>query len=123
MRLSWCAPDHLVRDLGSKRWNARRPRLIVQQAVDALGHEAGLPTPHGGLADAGPAHDLGGAAALGGQQHDVRPPDMLLRAVAIRHNRRKSLTVAGCDMDADPGAHATDLYAARRQGIPGGLFR
>jgi hypothetical protein len=30
----------------------------------------GLPAPHGGLAGAGAVHDLGGAAAISGQQQD-----------------------------------------------------
>jgi hypothetical protein len=77
----------------------------------------GLPAPHGGLAGAGTVHDLGGAAAISGQQHDVRVPNVLLRAVAIRHDRRKSLAVVGYDVDGDPGAHATDSHAARRRGI------
>jgi hypothetical protein len=114
--------DNLVLDLGSKWRDARRPAFIAQQAADALGHEAGLPAPHGGLAGAGAVHDLGGAAAISGQQHNVRTPNVLLRAVAIPYDRRKSLAVVGCDVDGDPGAHATDSHAARCRGIPLGLF-
>ena len=115
--------DHPVFDLASKRRDARRPGLVAQQAVDALGHEAGLPAPYGGLADAGAAHDLGGAAAIGGQQHDVRPPDVLVRTVAIRNDHRKSLTIVGGEVDADPAAHTADSHAASRRGISVGLFR
>ena len=39
------------------------------------------------------AHDLGGTATFYRQQDDRRPPDMLLRAIPIRHDRRKALAI------------------------------
>ena len=54
-----------------------------------------------GLGLAGPAHDLGGAATVRRQQDDPRPPDVLLRAVPVRHDRLQTGTVGGADFDVD----------------------
>src|SRR5215471_10593878 len=78
---------------------------VAQQAGHPLAHEPLLPTPHTGLGDPGAAHDLRRATAFRRRQDDPRPPDMLLWAVAIRHNRRQSLAVRGPHLDADPLAH------------------
>src|SRR5208283_2776309 len=84
---------HTGRDLGSERWNARRAGLIAQQTGHALGQETLLPPPDGCLARAGAAGEFHRAAALGGQQYDLRPPDMLLRAVAVHHDGAEGLAV------------------------------
>ena len=84
----------------------RRPGLVAQQARDPRGHEPLLPAPDRDLARARPPHDLHGAVTIGGQQHDPRPPDMLLRAVAIGHHRLQTSPVGGVNFDDDPFAHA-----------------
>ena len=81
---------HALGHLGPERRDARGPRLVAQQPVDAFLHEALLPAPHAGLRLAGPPHDLDGADAVGAQQDDLRPPDVLLRGVAVPDERLKS---------------------------------
>jgi hypothetical protein len=82
-------------DPGGKRRNARATRLVAQKSIDAVSHEPLLPSPDGRLGGVGSAHDLLGAVAIGGQQHDLGSPHMLLPAVPIRHDRRKTLTIGG----------------------------
>src|SRR4051794_23979221 len=65
-------------DVRLQRPDTRRPRLVAQEAVVPLLHEALLPTPDTGLRFAGPAHDLIGANTVGAQQDDLSPPDMLV---------------------------------------------
>ena len=94
--------------LDQRRWQRRQARLsglLAQQASHALAHEPLLPAPYTGLRDPGAAHNFRRAAALGGRQNDPRPPDMFLRAVAIRDNRGQSLAVRGTHLNADPLAH------------------
>lgn len=57
--------------------------LVAQQAVDTFLHKALLPAPDEGLRGADPAHDLGGAGAIGAQQHDNCPPDVFLSRVPV----------------------------------------
>ena len=57
------------------------------------GHEALLPTPDHRLRSARSAHDLRGAAAVGGGQDDVGAPHMLLRRAAIRDDRLKPTAI------------------------------
>jgi hypothetical protein len=93
-------------------------RLVPQQPVDALLHEALLPAPDGRLGNTGLSHDLSRAAAFGRQQHDPSPPRVLLRAVAIGRNGRKPLAFGGGDVDDDTGAHAPDSHITPGRGNP-----
>ena len=110
--------DDARRNLGFERRNARRPRLVAQQARDTIGHEAFLPAPDSRLADAGVAHDLGRAAAVRRQQHDLGPPDMLLRAVPVRHDRVQLATIRGTHVNFDAGAHPADSHVSENRGNP-----
>jgi hypothetical protein len=110
--------DDARRNPGFERWDARRPRLVTQQACDPIGHEAFLPAPHSGFAGPGAAHDLGRAATVRRQQHDFRPPDMLLRAVSVRHDRVKFATICGTHFNLDTGAHPPDSHSSEMAGIP-----
>jgi hypothetical protein len=85
--------------------SARRAGLVAKKAVDALYREALLPAPDDGLALARPPHDGGRAETVGCRQHDRGAPDMLLRAVAVRDNGIKPVTVRGGHFNGDPGAH------------------
>jgi hypothetical protein len=80
----------------------RRTALILQQPVHALCQEPFLPAPHRRLGAAHLAHDRKRAHAVGAQQHDPRPFDMLLAAVAIRHDRLEPSTIIGGNLDFDP---------------------
>ena len=71
--------DDALHRLRRQRRLAGRPRLVAQQPVDALLHEALLPAPDHRLGLARAAHHLEGAAAIGGRQDDLGTPDMLLR--------------------------------------------
>jgi hypothetical protein len=74
-----------------------RRGLVAQQARDTIGHEAFLPAPDGRLADTRITHDLGRAAAVCRQQHDLCSPDVLLRSVSVRHDRVQPDTVRGTE--------------------------
>src|SRR3954451_5490007 len=95
-----------------------RARLVAKMAVDALCREALLPAPNGGLALARPSHDGRCAETVCCRQHDRGPPDMLLRAVAVRDDGMKPVTVRGGHCTCDPGGHAPDSHASIATGIP-----
>ena len=78
---------------------------IPQQAVHARLHEASLPAPDRRLGFAGAALDLRRADPVGAQQHDARPPDMLLRAVPGRDNSLKPLALFWGKVDLDASSH------------------
>ena len=80
--------------------------LSPQQPVHALGREPFLPPPHRHLGAPHLAHDRKRAQAVGGQQHDPRPVDMLSAAVPIRHDRLEPSTIVGGNLELDPCAHA-----------------
>src|ERR671919_634291 len=45
-----------------------------------------------------------------------RPPDVLLRAVAVRHDRLEPSTIGGGHVDLDPLAHAPPYHRPLRLG-------
>src|SRR5271170_7132824 len=79
--------------------------LVVQQPVDPGLHETALPAPHAGLRYADPTHYFGGAAALGRGQDDLNSPHMLLRAVAIGHDRLQPFAIPRPEPDFDIFSH------------------
>ena len=85
--------DHPLHGGGRQRRLAGLARLVARQPFDALRHEPRLPAPHHRLRLAGPAHDLGRAAAVGGGKDDVGAPHMLLRRAAIRDDRLKPTAI------------------------------
>src|SRR5512143_591583 len=87
------------------------------EAVHAVRHEPLLPAPDARLRLAAPAHDLGRAETVRGRQDDLRPPDVLLRAVPVRNDRFQTDTVGGADFDGDVLAHTPDSHIARAMGI------
>ena len=56
-------------------------------------------------------------AAIGGQKHDLRPPDMSLRAVAILHDGGQGLTVRFGEVDGSDLAHPPDSHGQVAEGI------
>jgi hypothetical protein len=111
-------------DLMPERWNARGARFVPEQPVDAGRHVPLLPAPDGHLALPGPPPDLDRAAARGGQQHDPRPPDVLLWAVPIRYDRFQTDAVGGACIDANSLTHPRGSHAFRRiENSPFGSFR
>ena len=110
--------NHALRHLGTERRDARRPGLVAQQTVHALGHEPLLPAPDAGLGLARPPHDLGGPEAVRGRQDDPGTPHVLLRAVPIRDDRFQTGTVPNAYLDGDTFAHPPRLAQGRRRGNP-----
>jgi hypothetical protein len=109
--------DHAGLHLRRKRRNARATGLVTQQARHALGQEAVLPPPDRGLAGAGPAGEFHGAAAIGSQQHDLRPPNVFLRAIAVRHDGDQRLAVGFSEVNFGGFAHPPDSHGQVDDGI------
>jgi hypothetical protein len=59
----------------------------------------------------------GRAAALCRRQDDLGPPDVLLRAVSIRHDPFQPVSVRSAHLDADPFAHAAACHGFFLKGI------
>src|SRR5512135_2215558 len=95
----------------------RDGRLVAQKPVHTIRHEPLLPAPDARLRLAAPAHDLRRAETVRGREDDLRPPDVLLRAVPVRNNRFQTDTVGGADFDADVLAHTPDSRKTRAMGI------
>src|ERR1019366_7955551 len=74
---------HTLANRLAERRDARGTGLVSKYPVGARLHEALLPAPDTGLRSAGHAHDLVGASPPRRKQDDLRPPDVLLRAVPI----------------------------------------
>ena len=108
-------------DRGIELRDARGPRLVAQQPIDAFSGEPLLPAPDAGLGLAGLAHDRVRADALGAQQHDLRPPDVLLRRVAVLDQSAEPIKVGRRDGNGNAGSHAADSHAASPPGIPLGI--
>ena len=105
-------------DVRPQRRDARRARLVAQEAVVTFLHEAFLPAPHTGLRLAGPAHDLIGANTVRAQQDDLSSPDMLVRGVAIPRQRLQTAAVSRLESDGNSGSHAPDSHASSPAGNP-----
>lgn len=113
---------HSFGNLGGEGRNARRPRLVPQETVHAFLHEPLLPTPDDRFALAGPAHDFDGPKSVGGQQHDPRSPDVLLRAVAVPGHRFQAAAVGSANLNDDSFKHPADSHIKRFWGIPCGTL-
>ena len=110
--------DDALGDVRLQRWNARRPGLVAQQALDTFFGESLLPAPDAGLRLARPAHDLDRADAGGAEQHDLGSPDMLLRRVAVAHQRFEATMIRWGNLDGDAGAHPIALARPAGTGNP-----
>src|SRR6185436_12101811 len=77
-----------------------------------------LPAPDAGLRLARPAHDLDGAKTVRRQQHDLGPPGMLLRDVAVTDDRAQAAAIDGGEGDGDTRAHVPASHGSNRSGIP-----
>ena len=108
-------------DIRSKWRDARGSRLVAQEAVVTSLHEAFLPAPHTGFRLAGLAHDLIGADAIRAQQHDLGPPDVLMRRITIPRERGQAAAISGLESDGNSGSHAPDLHVSSPAGIPYGI--
>ena len=109
--------NHASLHIRRKRWNARTAGLVAQQTRHALREEPLLPSPDRGLAGAGAASEFHGAAAIGGQQHDLRPPYVLLRTVAVGDDAAQRLTIGFGEVNLDGLAHPPDSHDQGAEGI------
>ena len=110
--------DHALRRLGAQRLDSRGTRLVTNQAVEFVLHKAFLPAPNAGLGLGRSPHDLVRADAIGGQQHDFSPPDVLLRRVAVLHHSFEPANIGGRNGEGFSCAHRADLHAEPASGIP-----
>lgn len=108
---------HTLGHLRPEPGNPRGSRLIPQEAVNALFHEALLPAPDASLGGAGLAHDFVGADVVGAQKYNGRSPNVLLRGVTALGDRLKPAAIWSCDLDRNPGAHTPDSHTRRSKGI------
>jgi hypothetical protein len=105
-------------DLRPERRDARGARLVAQQPFITLLHEAFLPAPDTGFRFAGLAHDLIGPDAIGAQQHNLGPPDMLLCRVSIPGERFQAAAITGLESNGNSGSHGPDSHVSSPTGIP-----
>ena len=109
---------HPIDDRLRQGRNARRSRLIAQQPVDPGLHKPLLPAPDRRLRFSGPSHDLDRAQAIRSHQDDRRPPNMFLRAVPVRHDRRQTRTISRTHVDLDPFSHVAKIAQLISKGNP-----
>ena len=117
-RVGKCERHNALGHIGAQPGDARRPRLVTEQAIEAFLHEALLPAPDARLGLASSAHDLVRAKPLGGEEHDLGPPHMLLGRIAIPRQRLQAAAISACDCDGNSCAHAPESHAPKRSGIP-----
>jgi hypothetical protein len=106
-------------DINPKWGDARGSRLIVQQTVVTSLHEAFLPAPHAGFRFAGPAHDLICTDAVGTQQDDLSPPDVLMRRITIPRERSQAAAVSLRAIEIPVRIRQTRTLRARRESLLG----
>ena len=108
-RISLRQSDHARRHLRSEPRDARRPRLIPKEPVDALLRETVLPAPDHGLGHARLTHGRMRPEPIGAQQHDTGTPDVLLRRVSIRNERFEPKPIRTGEREGDATAHPARL--------------
>src|SRR5271165_7460786 len=91
----------------------RRPGLVTGESLDPLMHEPLLPAPHHGFALADRAADGSGAGAVSPQNNNPRPPNVLLRAVAIPDDRLQASSIRRSDLDDYSLAHVLQSHSQR----------
>src|SRR5712671_8123703 len=82
-RASQRQDDHTFSNLRAQWRNARPPRLVPPKASGSFIAETLLPAPDHRLGLAGRLHDLGSAATIGRQKHNLCPPSVLLRVLRL----------------------------------------
>src|ERR1700722_8292546 len=104
--------------LGPQRLDARGTRLVAQQSIEPLLDKALLPAPNAGLGLPGSPHDFVRADPVGGQQHDLSPPDVLLRHVAVLNHGLEPTNIGGRDGEPFSSAHRADSHVRPPTGNP-----
>src|SRR6202041_1830996 len=112
--------DDALGRLDAQRLDARGTRLVAEQPIEALLDKALLPAPNTGLGLSGSSHDRVRADAVGGQQHDFSPPNVLLRGVAILNDGSEPTGIGGRNGERFSSAHRADSPRQSAAGIPAG---
>ena len=105
-------------DIGSQRSLAGPARLVAQQTIDALAHEALLPAPDNRLRQPRPAHDFQRSAAIGRGQNDAGARRMFLRSVAIPDDPIEATPILSPDFDFDACSHTKSMIQITALGNP-----
>ena len=96
----------------------RGTRLVAPKPRHAFLAEPFLPAPNHRLGFAGGPHDVGSAMTIGRQKHNLRPPNVLLRAVAVGRHRLKLAAVGGTQSNVGLLAHSSDSHTRVHQRMP-----
>jgi hypothetical protein len=114
--------DDALGRLGAQRFDARGTCPVAEQSVEPLLNKAFLPAPNTGLGLASSPNNLIRADAIGGQQHDLRPPDVFLWRVAVLNQGFEPTTNIGRrNGERFSSAHHPDSHDAPAVGIPLGI--
>ena len=117
-RAGQCQGDHTFSHLGAQRRNARPPCLVPPKPRDSFVAKAFLPAPDHRLRFAGGLHDLGGAATIRRQKHNLCPPNVLLRAITVGDYGLKAATLRPAQMNVRSLVHPPDSHTGVLPGIP-----
>ena len=63
-------------------------------------------------------NDVGSAMTIGRQKHNLRPPNVLLRAVAVGRHRLKLAAVGGTPSNVGSLVHSSDSHTRVHQRMP-----
>ncbi len=110
--------DDPLNEFAIKRRNAGRSALVVQKAIDALSHEALLPTPDTRFGFAGCLHDCDRSRAITAHQDDPRSPHVLLSRSWSCNNRFQAGSIRRGHVKSDTCTHTISLHNESRKGIP-----
>ena len=110
--------DDALSRLSHQRLNARGARLVAKQTFERFLHEALLPAPDAGFGFARSPRDLVRANAIGGQKHDLSPPDVLLRRVTVPDEGFEPTNIGGRNGERFSCAHRADSHLPQETGIP-----
>ncbi len=110
------APDHTRYLLGRGGREGTAARRVPEQPLGPVMHIALLPAPDRRFALSRRSADRHCARAVGGHQHDPRPPDMVLWACAIGDDRFQPLTVTRPKPNLDAFPHAPRLAGLEQHG-------
>src|SRR5215831_4857737 len=98
--------------------DARPARLVAPKTGQPFIAKPFLPSPDHGLSLARGTHDLGSATSLRRQENNLSSPNVLLRAVAVRHHRFEGAAVGGSKMEIRSFVHSGDSHMRVSRGNP-----
>jgi hypothetical protein len=108
--------DDVLDPGGRHRRLAGRPAGLLEQARDACGPIALAPQPHRRLAGLQAARHRDRAEPVRAQQHDPRPPHVLLGRVAVLHEVLQPVAIVRRQVNAFTSVHAAQESHPRPRG-------